>query len=155
MYVSLNIFLENFPSSKTCGDGTFLLLARIRVQTFVFFRKVPSFVFTILKNRVLARIRVPTFFYGKCPRWFIKREQLGRFNACSEKCHTSKLILTISWINYVLDKCYRWFINGARTSYFNAYSEKCHTSKLMLIISWINSAHFGDTVLGSRCCRIV
>ena len=31
------------------------------------------------------------------------------FNACSQKCHTSKLILRISWINYVLDKCHVFY----------------------------------------------
>ena len=71
-------------------------------------------------------------------RWFIKREHVSYFNAYSEKCHTSKLILTISWINSVLDKCYRWFIKREQVSYFIAYSEKCHTSKLILTISWIN-----------------
>ena len=30
--------------------------------------------------------------------------------------HTSKLILTISWTNHVLDRCYRWIINGKRIS---------------------------------------
>ena len=34
---------------------------------------------------------------------------LTYLHACREKCHTSKLILRISWINYVLDKCHRWF----------------------------------------------
>ena len=53
-----------------------------------------------------------------------------------KKSNTSKLILRISWINYVLDKCHRWFIKRDQVSYFNACSEKRHTSKLTLRISW-------------------
>ena len=73
-----------------------------------------------------------------CLRGFIGGDQIVLFNACSEKCHTSKLILRISWINYVLDRCHRGLIKRDQVAYFKACSEKCHTSKLILRISWIN-----------------
>ena len=65
------------------------------------------------------------------------RDQVVLFQATSEKCHTSKLILRISWINYVFDKCYRGLTKREEVAYFLATSEKCRTSKLILRISWI------------------
>ena len=38
-------------------------------------------------------------------RWFIKREQISHVRCYIEICHTSKLILRISWIKYVFDRC--------------------------------------------------
>ena len=45
-------------------------------------------------------------------------------HACRAKCHTSKLILRISWIKHVLDKWHRGFLRRGPLDIFHACREK-------------------------------
>ena len=72
--------------------------------------------------------------FRRCYRGCIYGAQIRISMPCSEKCHTSKLILRISWMNYVFEKCYRGCIYGAQIRIWMPCSEKCHTYKLILRI---------------------
>ena len=112
-YVSLLKYFLFSRGPKSCYWVFFCFSFEHVSQKANVFREVPCFFNDFQKSRS---------FSNTYANYCVLQDGCDDLSSASricqiEKCHTSKLILRISWINYVLAKCHRWFIMLGRATF--------------------------------------